>query len=198
MKSPIMSRTVLLLGAASVALAATLYAAPQPMKIGARADSFTLRDPAGEEHSLFSETKAKATVVLFVATQCPVSNAYNERMAALARDYTPKGVRFLAVNSNKQESASEVGAHAAKHGFSFPVVKDPNNVIADQWGAMVTPESFVLDESGVLVYHGRIDDSQDAANVKSRDLQEALDAVLAGRTPEKQETKAFGCTIKRI
>jgi peroxiredoxin len=135
---------------------------------------------------------------MFIATQCPVSNAYNERMEALAREYTPKGVRFIAVNSNKQESAAEVASHAAAHGFDFPVVKDPNNVIADKWGAMVTPETYVLDADGMLRYHGRIDDSQNPANVKSQDLKAALDAVLDGRAPERWETKAFGCTIKRV
>lgn len=184
--------------AATLALTTALVAAPQPMKIGARPENFTLRDPAGKAHSLFGDQKAKATVVLFIATQCPISLDYDERMAALAREYTPKGVRFIGVNSNKQEPAAEVAAHAERRRLGFPVVKDPNNVIADQWGALVTPEAFVLDASGKLVYHGRIDDSRNPANVRSQDLKAALDAVLAGRTPEVQETKAFGCTIKRI
>jgi peroxiredoxin len=128
----------------------------------------------------------------------PVSNAYNERMEALAKEYMPKGVRFIGVTSNKQESMAEVAQHSEKNGFDFTVVKDPNNVIADKWGAMVTPEAYVLDADGMLRYHGRIDDSQNPAGVKSQDLKAALDAVLDGRAPEKSETKAFGCTIKRV
>jgi peroxiredoxin len=174
-------RTLIAVCAGSLVMTAMLTAAPQPMKIGSRPENFTLRDPAGTDHA-----------------QCPVSNAYNERMEALAREYTPKGVRFIAVNSNKQESAAEVASHSTAHGFDFPVVKDPNNVIADKWGAMVTPETYVLDADGMLRYHGRIDDSQNPANVKSQDLKAALDAVLDGRAPERSETKAFGCTIKRI
>jgi len=191
-------RTLIAVCAGSLVMTAMLTAAPQPMKIGTRPENFTLRDPAGTDHALFGQEKAKVTVVMFIATQCPVSNAYNERMEALAREYTPKGVRFIAVNSNKQESAAEVASHSAAHGFDFPVVKDPNNVIADKWGAMVTPETYVLDADGMLRYHGRIDDSQNPANVKSQDLKAALDAVLDGRAPERSETKAFGCTIKRI
>jgi peroxiredoxin len=191
-------RTLIAVCAGSLAMTALLTAAPQPMKIGSRPENFSLRNPAGTDHALFGQEKAKVTVVMFIATQCPVSNAYNERMEALAREYTPKGVRFIAVNSNKQESATEVASHSAAHGFDFPVVKDPNNTIADKWGAMVTPETYVLDADGMLRYHGRIDDSQNPANVKSQDLKAALDAVLDGRAPEWSETKAFGCTIKRI
>jgi peroxiredoxin len=193
-------RTVITACAGSLAMTALLCAAPQSMTIGARAENFTLRDPAGSEHALFQNEgeKPKATVVIFIATQCPVSNAYNERMAALAKEYAAKGVRFLGVNANKQESAVEVAQHAQRHGLDFTIVKDPNNTIADKWGAMVTPEAYVLDADGVLRYHGRIDDSQNPTGVKSQDLKAALDAVLAGREPERSETKAFGCTIKRV
>jgi peroxiredoxin len=190
-------RTLIAGAALSLTLTAMLTAAPQTMRPGDKPESFTLRDPAGKEHSLSSQPKATATVVMFIATQCPISNAYNARMAALAREYAPKGVRFLGINSNKQEAAAEVATHAEKNGFRFPVLKDPNNVVADQWGAQVTPEVFVLDSTGTLVYHGRIDDNQNPSAVTSHDLKDALDAVLAGRAPEKAQTKAFGCTIKR-
>jgi peroxiredoxin len=186
-----------LLGGALL-LATVAGAVPQPLKIGAKPENFTLNTPTGQAVALFTAEKPSATVVLFIATQCPVSNAYNERMAQLAQEYQAKGIRFVAVNSNKQETLDEVGRHAKANGFAFPVVKDPNNVIADRWGALVTPEAFVLDAQGALVYHGRVDDSQQAGNVKSRDLKAALDAVLAGRRPENAETRAFGCTIKRV
>lgn len=173
-------------------------AEPQTMKIGAKPENFSLSAPDGKQHSLFEKERPKATVVLFIATQCPVSLAYDGRMAELGKDYSSKGVRFVAVNSNKQEAAEEVGQHATKSGFPFTVVKDPNNVIADKWGALVTPEAFVLNSDGALVYHGRIDNNQKLEKVTSQDLRTALDAVLAGKAPATSETKAFGCTIKRI
>jgi len=183
---------------AAVSAPALLRAEPQTMKIGAKPENFSLSAPDGKQYNLFEKERPKATVVLFIATQCPVSRAYDGRMAELGKEYGAKGVRFVAVNSNKQEPAPEVGEHAAKSGFNSPVVKDPNNLIADKWGALVTPEAFLLNGEGVLVYHGRIDDNQKLENVKNQDLRTVLDAVLAGKTPEKSETKAFGCTIKRI
>lgn len=135
---------------------------------------------------------------MFIATQCPISNDYNQRMAALDRDYSAKGVRFIGINANRQESIPEVAEHAAKHGFGFTVYKDENNVIADLFGASVTPEVYVFDTSWTLRYHGRIDDSRPVAKVTVSDLRNALDALFEGRQAPVAETKAFGCTIKRV
>jgi peroxiredoxin len=142
--------------------------------------------------------KNKLTVVMFIATQCPVSNAYNTRMAALAKDYTSKGIAFVGVNSNKQEAVEEIKKHAKENSFSFAIVKDDKNKIADLYGARVTPEIFVIDANGVVKYHGRIDEKQDGGDVKSPDLRNALDALLAGKAVASPETKAFGCSIKRV
>jgi hypothetical protein len=140
---------------------------------------------------------AKATAVLFVSTNCPVSNAYNERMNAVYRDYSARGVQFAFVNSNANEAVTEIDEHAKAHGFAFKVYKDAENVLADTLNAQFTPEVFVFDQTGTLVYHGRIDDTRELANVKSRDFRAALDAVLAGKAVAVSNTKAFGCTIKR-
>ena len=80
----------------------------------------------------------------------------------------------------------------------FPVLKDERNVVADEYGAQVTPEVFVLNPAGKLLYHGRIDDDRKGTNIKHRDLQEALNALLAGKELSQPETKAFGCSIKRV
>jgi len=119
-------------------------------------------------------------------------------MVNLCKSYTPKGVAFLAINSNKQESIEEIGEHSKRHGFEFPVLKDWKNVIADKFDAMVTPEIYLIDSTGVLRYHGRIDDSRNPAKVTQHDLRDVLDAYLEGKPLPKQDTKAFGCTIKRI
>jgi len=137
-------------------------------------------------------------VLMFIATQCPYSNAYNDRMRDMAAAYAKKGILFVGINSNKTESVEEAAAHARKHGFAFPVLKDTGNKVADLYDAKRTPEVFVIGKDGKLVYHGRIDDnSDDAAKVTSPDLKNALEAVLAGQPVARAETKAFGCTIKR-
>jgi thiol-disulfide isomerase/thioredoxin len=172
---------------------------PPTFKPGSKVDNITLRDLKGGSHKLYDLGRdGKLTVIMFIATQCPVSNAYNQRMVALDRDYAGKGVKFLAVNSNRQESVREVADHAAKNGFAFPVFKDENNVVADLFGASVTPETYVLDETWTMRYHGRIDNSQDAAKVGTSDLRNVLEVLLAGKSAPVTETKAFGCTIKRV
>ncbi len=168
------------------------------VKLDEKVPNFTLKDFTGKEHSLYDYLKHKGIVVMFIATQCPISNAYNERIVKLYKDYTPKGIAVLGINSNKQESIEEIAAHSKKHGFEFPVLKDWNNVIADKFDAMVTPEIYLIDSTGVLRYHGRIDDSRNPGKVTQNDLRDVLDAYLAGQPLPKKETKAFGCTIKRV
>lgn len=163
-----------------------------------KVDNFSLDDVHGKKHSLTDYKAAKAIVLMFVATQCPVSNAYNERMAALERDYASRNIVFLGINSNKQESVEEIKEHAAKNGFRFPILKDHKNVVADKLGASVTPEIYVLTGSLDVLYHGRIDDSQREAKISARDLRTALDEILAGKPVSTPTTKAFGCTIKRV
>jgi hypothetical protein len=138
------------------------------------------------------------TVVVFISTVCPVSNSYNLRMRELYRDYAPKGVKFEFLNANQNESQADMEDHARRAGFPFPVMKDANNVMADRLGAEYTPESFVMDRDGVVRYHGRIDDAQNPARVRQSSLRLAIDAVLAGVPVPAPETKAFGCTIKRV
>ena len=170
---------------------------PAPPAIGATIEDFTLPDVDNNDHSLKSLAGKNGTVLLFIAVQCPVSNAYNERMEKLAQDYKVRGINVIGINSNVKEDAAAVKAHAAEHKFTFTILKDPSNKIADKLGATVTPEAYFLDANNKLVYHGRIDNARNAAEVQSPDLRNAMDAVLAGKAVEKTEAKAFGCSIKR-
>ncbi len=167
--------------------------------IGAAAPAFSLTAIDGKPFSLADAEKSNAAVVLvFVSTQCPYSNAYNDRMRDIAAAYAKKGILFVGINSNSTETVQDAVDHAKKHGHTFTILKDPGNKVADLYDARRTPEAFVIDKSGKLVYHGRIDEnSEDAAKVTSPDLKNALDQVLAGQPVAKAETKAFGCTIKR-
>ncbi len=177
-------------------IALTAVLCGQEFKLGSPVGDFTVADVKGNSVP-FSSLKGDVTVVAFIATKCPVSNAYNERMKALYADYASKGVKFVFINANNTEPGSEVEQHAAKNGFPFAVYKDQGNVVADRFGAQVTPETFVIDKMGAIRYHGYIDDSQNADRIQEQGLRKALDAIKAGRTVEKAETKAFGCTIKR-
>jgi len=169
--------------------------AAQEFKVGGKVADFKVQDVAGQEVS-FSQLKGDLTVVTFVSVQCPISNDYNERMKAVFNDYKKK-VNFVFLNANNTEPASAVIEHAKQVGFTFPVHKDAGNAIADKFGANVTPESYVIDKTGTLVYHGYIDDARNPARVKDQGLRNALDSVLAGKAVAQPETKAFGCTIKR-
>jgi len=169
---------------------------PAAVPVGAKVPDFRLTGTGGNQVDS-AALKGQTTVILFVATKCPVSNAYNERMNTLYRDYSARGVKFIVINSNTTEPASEVAEHARNVNFAFPVYKDENSVVADLLGAQVTPESFVIDTSGAVRYHGSIDDSQNISRIQFQGLRTALDSVLAGRPVDRAETKAFGCTIKR-
>jgi peroxiredoxin len=135
---------------------------------------------------------------MFISTRCPYSNAYNERMVKLHEDYNGKGAVILAINANSTETIEDVKQHAQDKKFAFPVLKDEGNFVADSYGAQVTPEIFLLDGNLTLRYHGRIDNSHKLDEVKSSDLRDALNAMLAGKEIAKKEAKAFGCSIKRV
>jgi thiol-disulfide isomerase/thioredoxin len=164
--------------------------------IGAGAGTLRLEDLNGKPVTV-NKFDAKATVLIFISTKCPVSNRYNERLSALYTDYSPHGVRFYYINANDDEPLSEVAEHRRKAGFPFDVYKDPGNRMADQYNARVTPEAYVIDREGKLRYHGRIDDSQYPARINEHTLRLAVDSVLQGKPVDRPEARALGCTIKR-
>src|SRR5262249_12283836 len=182
-----------------LAAGSAIAESPAP-SIGAAAPTFSLTTIDGKPFSLADAEKANSlVVVMFISTQCPYSNAYNDRMRDMAAAYAQKGVQFVGINSNKTETVQDAVDHAKKQGHTFTIVKAPENKVAAQYGASHTPEVYVIDKTGKLRYHGRIDEnSDDAARVTSPDLKNALDALLGGQTVAKAETKAFGCSIKRV
>ncbi|MBZ2185068.1 MAG: redoxin family protein [Bryobacter sp.] len=157
------------------------------------ADPMTVRDLAGKAVTIMPGKDV--TVVTFISTQCPISNDYNDRMISLHNKFTGKGVKFFFVNANSTEPLAVVAEHAKAVGFPFPVYKDEN--AADKLNAQVTPESFVFDKTGELLYHGYVDDARNAARVQNHGLRDAIEAALAGKGVSQANTKAFGCTIKR-
>jgi peroxiredoxin len=191
-----------LLGVFLVIACVALAMAQQPpapqIAIGGKVANLKLQTLSGAAAQLHSLNGQNGTLLIFIATKCPVSNDYNERMAALAKDYASRGFAVIGINSNKTEPAEEVSKHATQNGLSFTILKDPDNVVADYFGASFTPEAYLFDRDWTLRYHGRIDDSRNPANIATQDLRTALDALQAGKSVPVTETKAFGCTIKRV
>jgi peroxiredoxin len=170
---------------------------PAPASIGTVVEDFKLPDTDGHAHTLASLKGKAGTVLIFISVQCPVSNAYNERMEKLYEDYKARGVAVVGINANSTEPAEDVKSHAKEKGLNFPILKDNGNKIADRLGAGHTPEVFFLDASGKLVYHGAIDNSMNPVMVNTNHLRNAIDAALAGKPIEHTDVKAFGCSIKR-
>jgi peroxiredoxin len=183
--------------AAALSLCLSIAALGQPLRLGDKAADFTVADLQGGKVAI-SPAKGDVTVVMFISAICPVSNNYNVRINDLYRDYSAKGVKFVFINANQNEKPALVQDHARRAGFPFAVYADVDNVVADRLGAQSTPETFVIAGNGAIRYHGRIDDSQNPARVQHHSLRLAIDAVLAGREVAAPETKAFGCTIKRV
>jgi len=187
-----------LAAAAFIASAITTQCVRADM-IGQAAPTFTLANVVtGTSTDLGSlRMDKKATVVVFIGVKCPVSNAYNERLNTLANEYSAKGIQFVAINSNLNETPDKVQEHAKANNFAFPVLKDFDSSVANAYGARHTPEAYVIDANGNIVYRGRIDDSQDPTMVTSHDLANALDDILVGLPVTNAETRAFGCSIRR-
>jgi peroxiredoxin len=170
---------------------------PGGISIGQPVADFKLPDVDGKEHSLESLKGKNGTVIIFLSAQCPVVRAYNERIEKLAEDYRARGVNVVGINSNVTESVEDIKRHISDNKFSFVVLRDNGNKVADMLDAQHTPETFFLDAGNKLVYHGRIDNNRNAEMVQSNDLRDAIDATLAGKPVAKTEAAAFGCSIKR-
>ncbi len=185
----------------ALALAAPAAERRPAPRIGAVAPDFTLPPAAGGAPVALKDLlgKSKAVVVIFDATRCPYAKGFKGRVGETAKAYATRGVTFVTINSNKTEDAAEVAADAKSRGFGFPVLKDEGNRVADLYDAQKTPEVYVLDPKGVLLYRGRIDETyDDPEHVTSPDLKNALEAILSGKPVPAAETKAFGCSIKRV
>ncbi len=196
----VVATLVILVGAAVVGW--NVYSGPPApaaqVAVGQAVADFTLSDISGQSHSLTSLKGTKGVLLIWISTQCPYSNGYNSRMEALNRDYSAKGIRVVGINSNRTESVENIREHAAKNGFTFTILKDTDNRIADYFGASVTPEAYLIDSGNVLRYHGRLDASHEDSNLNSGEAREALDAVVNSGQIANTGKKAFGCTIKRV
>ncbi|MGQ9495563.1 MAG: thioredoxin family protein [Thermoanaerobaculaceae bacterium] len=144
----------------------------------------------------------KGLLVIFSCNHCPWVKAWQARMVALGNEYSKKGVGVIAVNANDptaypDDDLEHMKAQAQEHGYQFAYVVDGTSEVARAFGATKTPEAFLFDANGVLVYHGAIDDNAEKPEkVTKRYLADALAAVVEGKPVPIAETKALGCSIK--
>jgi hypothetical protein len=160
-------------------------------------------DPQGVTHYPLNPRGAKATVLFFLTTDCPIANYYTSEISAIVKDHAGKGVRFYAVHVDPELKPAEARAHAKTYGLTCPVLIDAQHRLVKATGATVTPEAALLTPDGKLAYRGRIDDTYADLGKRRvapnrRDLLEALAAVLAGRAVKPARTEALGCPIPEL
>ncbi len=174
----------------------------QESPIGKKVSEFALSDFRGKEHKLSDFSDHKLLVVAFLGTECPLVKLYAPRLVELAQQYQKQGVAFIGINSNSQDSITEIAAYARKHKIGFPLLKDSGNVVADQLGAVRTPEVFVLDAERVIRYWGRIDDQYGVGYLRDKpqrkDLEIAVQELLADKKVTQAVTPSTGCHIGRV
>lgn len=181
-----------------VVLASTGAAEVVKVKIGDKMPEFKLTDTTGKAHSL-SSYAGKIVVLNFCSQKCPWSLGADPDIVRLATDYKEKGVVFLGIDSHNSTPVDEIKQHVEKAKISYPILKDNENKYADAVNAQRTPELYVIDKEGKLVYHGAFDNRR--APGKQGDvsyLKDALEEALAGKPVTKAEVAAWGCTIKRV
>ena len=165
--------------------------------------TFSLLDTSGKSYTEGDLSGHKATVFLFVGTDCPNSNTYAPVMARLYREYSPQGIAFFNVYSDPSEISDAIRKHDVEFGVPFPALLDPQQVLARQAGARSTPEAIVLGSDGRQLYRGRVD-NRFVALGKTRfsptenNLQEALDAILQNKPVPHPVTKVLGCAIPGV
>ena len=188
-------RLAALVGVMAVAMTAGI--AYGELQLGDQAPKWSgLRGTDDVQHGLSDYAGAKVLVVVFTCNNCPVAQAYQDRLIALAKDYQSKGVQVVAIDVNRGEELEAMRERAKEKGYNFPYLNDPTQKSARDHGAKNTPHVFVFDKDRKLVYMGGIDDTMNEDNVKHHYLRDALDAILAGKLPDKPETPHPGCGIK--
>jgi peroxiredoxin len=172
--------------------------------IGKQVADFALPDTHGKPRSL-ADYQGKPVVVAFIGAECPLAKTYAPRLQALSEEFADEGVAFLAIDANLQDTLTEIADYGRIHGVKFPLLKDNNNEVADQLGAVRTPEVFLLDKDHVVRYWGRIDDQYGfktgagyvKPTLRERFLADAITQVLAGEKVAQPVVPADGCFIGR-
>ncbi|MEP6594540.1 MAG: redoxin family protein [Ginsengibacter sp.] len=182
------------------------------LSIGAKAPDFKLPGVDGKTYTLASFSKAKVLVIIFTCNHCPTAQAYEDRIIQLTKDFSSKGVSFVAIMPNDPmavqlselgytdmgDSFEEMKIRSKQKKFNFPYLYDgKTESVAKAYGPVATPHAFVFDKERKLRYHGRIDDVEKPSKTPNNlDTRNAIDALLNNKEVPVQTTKVFGCSIK--
>ncbi|HEX6430092.1 MAG TPA: thioredoxin family protein [Niastella sp.] len=200
MKKTIIS---LLLLPAMVLLAFTMKD-PLPLGSGVPKADNKLKDISGKEVTLKNAMKENGLLVMFSCNTCPVVINNQARTKEICEFAANKSIGVVLLNSNEanrksSESLTAMQEYAKGQGYNWYYAEDKNNELADAFGASRTPECYLFDKNGKLVYHGAMDDSpSDAAGVNRHHLKEAISEVMAGKEVSVKQSKSVGCSIKRV
>jgi len=173
------------------------------LPLGTTAPDFKLPDPDGKAVSLADFKDKSALLVLFICNHCPYVKHIRAGLAQLARDYLPKHVAIVGINSNDvanypEDSPAKMKLEAKSAGYTFPYLYDESQAVAKAYRAACTPDIYLFDHNRKLVYRGQFDDSRpgNGIPVTGKDLRAALDAVLAGKLVLPDQKASVGCNIK--
>lgn len=171
--------------------------------LGTPAPNFALSDATAKQVSLEDFSDRPVLLVMFICNHCPFVKHVRSEIAAIAREYQPRGVGVVAINANDAErypddSPGAMAEEAQNAGYTFPYLYDATQEVAKAYSAACTPDFFVFDRERRLVYRGQLDDSRpnNGVPVTGRDLRAALDAALAGAPPIPEQKPSIGCNIK--
>ena len=196
--------------AAVVAIA--LFAGQQPAladaaDVGAEAPAFTLPNVVNGEDVSLSDFEGKVVVLMFHSTSCPFyamneNRGYDRVFVQMVEDYADEDVVFLGVNSNRNESTEAIAQYVDRHDINYTVLKDEGNVVADAYGARVTPHVMVIDGEGQLRYRGGVEERpgnpNNCGNADTQYLAPVIDALLNDSELPVTETQPSGCGIRRV
>jgi peroxiredoxin len=173
------------------------------LALGTVARAFRLPDYDGRLHALEDFAAQPALLVAFICSHCPFVRHLRKEFAAFAREYAPRGLAVVAINSNDIEAYPQDGPEAMREeaaalGYGFPYLLDESQDVAKAYQAACTPDFFLFDATRRLVYRGQFDDSRPGTErpVTGADLRAAVDALLAGRPPIAEQRPSLGCNIK--
>jgi peroxiredoxin len=173
--------------------------------VGDTVADFKLKNTDGKMVALSDFSSSKGVILIFDCNTCPFSKAYNDRIIGLHKKYASSGFPVVAVNANDPEvspgdSYDQMVAMAKSKGYDFPYLVDESQKVAKAFGATNTPHAFILKRDGAqfkVAYIGAIDNNaRDASSADKKYVEEAVEALLKGNTPETTKTKAVGCGIK--
>ncbi len=170
-----------------------------PLPIGAPAPDFSLPATDGSMVGL-NDLGNGPKLIVFTCNHCPYAKAWEGRLIDIGNTYKGRiGMAAICANDTKNypaDSFEKMAELAKAHKFSFPYLHDGSQAVARAYAAEHTPEVYLFDQSGSLVYTGAVDDSVEAADASANHLRDAIEAVLSDATPPVSATAAVGCTIK--